>query len=30
MGIEEQRIIYFKMQDVKTEDVRKALENICK
>ena len=30
MGIEEQKIIYFKMQDVKTEDVRKALENICK
>jgi glycosyltransferase involved in cell wall biosynthesis len=30
MGIEEQRIIYFKMQDVKTEDVRKTLESMDK
>ena len=30
MGIEEQKIIYFKMQDVKTEDVRKTLESMDK
>lgn len=30
MGIEEQKIIYFKMQDVRTEDVRKTLESIDK
>ena len=30
MGIEEQRIIYFKMHDVKTEDVRKTLESMDK
>lgn len=29
MGIEEQKIIYYKMQDVKTEDVQKTLESIC-
>lgn len=30
MGIEEQKIFYFKMQDVKTEDVRKTLESMDK
>ena len=30
MGIEEQKIFYFKMQDVKTEDVQKTLESMDK